>query len=223
MSEKADYTFADKNDYEYDDDKIVIDAGEAKLKLLEQNSDYTEDFADDTDFIYEGDKAEFSGGKLQQIDKRPANALFYASFNSDKNGNWGAGNLTTVLGGDATIHDGYLDMSMGNGYLEVPINNFASMQSSTGCIRTRRAFDYTGAAPAVQYLIQTSPNSAARVYLVHNDGFIQCYITNTGGSTIYSITFSWTPNQGQIYEFEDKWSKAGRRLRLSRDCCAVFV
>jgi len=112
--------------------------------------------------------------------------------------------LTGTLGGSASVHDGYLDAA--NGYEEFPIDNFVSMSSSAGCIRKRIAFTYSGASPAIQYIIQTSPNVASRVYLVHNSAFIQCYITNSGGTTIYSMVFSWTPSADTIYEFEVDWT-----------------
>jgi len=205
------FPFTNIENYTVDTDEMNIVAGKMKLALQQDDVDFVEDFADDTDFIYDSDLAEFFDEEedplllVRQKNKRPTNAIFYASFTNGKDASWGEGTLTGTLGGNASVHDGYLDLYSG-GYEEFPIDNFASMQSSSGCIRKRISFDYSGAAPNVQYIIQTSPNTASRVYLVHNATFIQCYITNTGGTTIYSMVFSWTPNQGQIYEFEIDWT-----------------
>ena len=192
------YTVSDEN-------KIEISGGKASLKLQQDNVDFIEDFADDTGKTYDSDLAEFTSGLVRTKDKRPTNCVFYASYTNDINGSWGNGTLTGTPGGNTNVHDGYLDLSTG-GYVEYPIDNFASMSSSAGCIRLRVAFTYSGASPSTQYLTQTSPNVASRVYLVHNATFIQCYITNTGGTTIYSMTFSWTPTSGVIYEFEVNWN-----------------
>ena len=199
------FPFTNIENYTIDSDEMNIVAGKMKLTLQQDDVDFTEDFADDTDFTYDNDLAEFISGLVRQKNKRLANAIFYASFLNSKDASWGEGSLTGTLGGNASVHDGYLDLNSG-GYEEFPIDNFSSMQSSSGCIRKRISFNYSGAAPSTQYIIQTSPNIASRVYLVHNATFIQCYIANTSGTTIYSMTFSWTPNQGQIYEFEIDWT-----------------
>jgi hypothetical protein len=190
----------------YDSNLIQISGSTFKLKLQENNVDFTEDFENDTGFTYNSLYAEFISGLVRHVDKRPINAIFYASYTNGKDASWCNGTLTGTLGGSASVQDGYLNVA--NGYEEFPINNFTSMSGNAGCIRKRISFDYSGAAPAIQYLIQTSPNSANRVYLVHNSTFIQCYITNGASVTVYSMTFSWTPTQDVIYNFEVNWNSS---------------
>jgi hypothetical protein len=189
----------------FDEEKIEISNLKFQLKLQEVNVDFTELFDNDTGFTYNSNLAQFITGEVRQIDKRPIDAKFYSSFTNNENGSWGDGTLTGTLGGTANVHDGYLDLTSG-GYIEYPIDNFSTMQGSAGCVKIRLSFDYSGASPSIQYIIQTSPNANSRVYLVHNSTFIQCYITNTGGTTIYSMVFSWTPSQGTIYNFEVNWN-----------------
>jgi hypothetical protein len=55
------------NDADYTKVNTKIDAGKGKLSFVDlPGQNFTEDFADDTDFIYDAAKAEFSAGKLQQ-------------------------------------------------------------------------------------------------------------------------------------------------------------
>ena len=190
-------------DYTYDSDDIIISGGEASLKLQQNDIDFEEDFEDDIGFIYDSDLAEFSAGKSQQIDKRPSNAVFYASYTNGKDGSWGNGTLTGTLGGSASVHDGYLDSL--DGYEEFPIDNFSDVINS-GCIKARISFNYTGNAPSIQYIFQTSSNTLSRVYLAHNTNLIQCYITDTSGTIIYNMTFAWTPTQDVIYNFAINWT-----------------
>lgn len=203
MSIPLTFNYNDSADYDFPD-TIDITGGKAQLKLLENNVDFTEDFADDTGHTYESDKSEFIGGLNRQIDKRPANAVFYASYTNNENGSWGNGTLTGTLGGSASVHDGYLDSL--DGYVEYPVDNFASMTGNAGCIRFRASFNYSGAAPNVQYIIQTAPSTISRVYLAHNDIYLQCYIFNNAGALIYNMTFGWTPTQDVIYNIEINWN-----------------
>jgi hypothetical protein len=197
--------YNDENDYYFENTDIEVTGGKGQLKLQQSDIDFIEDFADDTDFTYDSDLVEFISSMVRQIDKRPANTIFYASYTNNENGSWGNGTLTGTLGGSASVHDGYLDAL--DGYVEYPIDNFSSMSNNAGCIRKRISFNYTGAASNVQYIIQTSPNTASRVYLVHNDVYIQCYIFNNVGALIYNMTFGWTPSStSTIYEFEINWN-----------------
>ncbi len=206
MSITKTFSFTNPANYTYDSDKISISSG-ARLKLVDNPDQlFSQNFVSDSGYTYDSDLIEFVSNVARQKYKRPSNAIFYASYTNNINSSWGEGTLTATVGGTANVHDGYLDLSGGNAYVEYPVDNFVSMNSNSGCIRERVAFDYTGGAPSVQYLLQTSPNTISRVYLVHNDVYIQCYIFNSAGALIYNMTFGWTPTQGQVYEFEVNWS-----------------
>lgn len=187
----------------YDSNLIQISGSTFKLKLQENNVDFTEDFENDTGFTYNSLYAEFISGLVRQIDKRPANAVFYASYTNNEDASWSNGTQTGTLGGSASVHDGYLDAE--DGFVEYPVNNFSDVTNS-GSIQFRISFDYTGNAPSIQYLIQTSPNTGSRVYLAHNTNLIQCYITNSSGTIIYNMTFVWNPVQDTIYNFSIDWN-----------------
>ena len=187
------FPFIDISNYIVNVDEMNIVDNKMKLTLQQNDIDFTQDSADVE--TYDSDLAEITGGKFQQKSKRPSNAVFYASFLNGKNASWGNGILTGTLGGNATVHDGYLDSL--DGYEEFPVDNFSDVINS-GCIQARISFNYTGNAPSIQYIFQTSPNTVARVYLAHNTNLIQCYITDTSGTIIYNMTFVWTPTQDVI-------------------------
>jgi hypothetical protein len=67
MSITTIYPFTTPADYVYNTSLIEITGGEAKLKLVDNpDQDFTEDFSDDTGFIYDSAKAEFVGGVCRQ-------------------------------------------------------------------------------------------------------------------------------------------------------------
>jgi hypothetical protein len=66
MSYNINFPFTTPGNYIYDSDDIEVTGGKATLKLQQDDVDFTEDFADDTDFTYDSGKAEFSGGQVQQ-------------------------------------------------------------------------------------------------------------------------------------------------------------
>ncbi len=212
----------DDTTWSFNSSDIEINSGIAQLRLQNNpNQNFTENF-DNSSGHETDDTLEFSGGKLQQINQRPANAVLYNNFEatgmkvSPEDINFGDGTKTGALGNNATVHDGILDISSG-GYWEGNIDNLSSV-GQQGCILVRKRFGYIGSAPTTQYLIQTSTNADSRVYLVHNNGFIQCYITAQNTSNIFSMTFSWTPtNATKFYEFAVNWNATTGQARLLID------
>lgn len=107
MSATIIYPFDNPANYIFDTDEIEVTGGEAGLKLGDNTGQtFSEDFADDTGFTYDSDLAEFSGGQVQQKDTRPPNAIFYAKFNTNENGNWGEASLTGNLQNGAVVSGG---------------------------------------------------------------------------------------------------------------------
>ena len=113
MSLSIEFPYTTESNYTFDNTKIELDAGKAKLKLQQDDVDFTEDFADDTDFTYDSDLAEFTGGLVRQKDQRPANATFGASYTNNINGNWGNGILTGTAYNGAGVSNGKLDLTGG--------------------------------------------------------------------------------------------------------------
>jgi len=205
-------TVDDPLNFTYNSDLIdIVDNG--RLKLLQDNFDFIETFDSDVGFTYDSAKTEFSGGTLQQKSKRPTDAIFYASFTNDENASWGNGTLTGSLGGSASVHDGLLDFTGGNAWIEYNTNNFSSM-AQQGCIRFRWKPNYTGSAPSSQYILQSSPNSLSRIYIVHNSGYIQCYVSDSSGVQIFNNTFAFSAVSGQTYEFELNYNATSGQSRF---------
>lgn len=176
-------------------------------------STFNQPFTSDAGFTYDSALAEFSAGKLQQVDQRPTNAVAFASFNTDKDLNWGEGTLTGTLGGNATVSGGVLDLSSG-GTWNAETDNFSTV-AQEACVIVRHKFGYTGNSPGVQYILQTSPNTANRIYIVHNTSLIQCYINDTAAGTLYSLTFTWTPtNATKYYELAVSYNADIGRARF---------
>lgn len=66
MSYTTNFPFTTPSNYTYDNTKIEVTGGVAKLKNQVGDVDFTEDFADDTGFTYDAAKAEFTGGLVRQ-------------------------------------------------------------------------------------------------------------------------------------------------------------
>lgn len=215
--------FADDTGFTYDNTKAEFTGGLVRQKLSDIiGQSFTEDFADDTDFVYDSNLAEFSGGQVQQINKRPTDAICYNNFEdlemktNPEDINFGNGTKAGVLGDGAVVSEGILDFSSG-GYWEGNPDNLSSM-TQEGCIIVRKKFGYTGNAPSVQYLIQTSTNTISRVYLVHNTNLIQCYVSNSSGVIIFNMTFAWNPsNANKFYEFAVNWNATTGQGRILID------
>lgn len=214
MSVTISFPFDTPGNYSYNSSEIEID-GEAKLVLEEEPIFYEQTFDDDTGFTYDSSKAEFSGGAVQQIDKRPTDAIFYSSFNTNENGNWGEGTLTGTLGGSAVVSGGELDLTGGDGYITYPVDNLATMVQQ-GTIIFRWKPNYTGNAPTTQTILQTSPNTTDRILIRHNGDQMQVY-GFCGASQIMSLIFDWTPSTIKYYELSINFDFTGGTHRFFID------
>lgn len=200
----------------YNTDKIEIVGDKFQLKLQQDDIDFTEDFADDTGFTYDSNLAEFPGGQVQQIDKRPANAIAYASFNLDENLNWGEGTLNGTLNGNASVSGGELDLTGGDANVEYNTDNLVSMIQE-GCIRIRWKPNYTGNAPAIQEIFQSNISTVDRIHLRHNVNFFQCYVYNSSGVLLFNMSFVWTPSTIKYYEVELNFNATAGIARIFID------
>src|SRR4030042_74287 len=97
---------------DYSQTEIIATNG-ALATLNNSGLTFSQDFSSDSGFTYDSSKSEFTGGLVRQKDTRPSNATFLASYNVNKDGNWGGGTLTGTLNGGATVHDGVLDLASG--------------------------------------------------------------------------------------------------------------
>jgi len=206
--------------YTYDSDKIEIVNGIARLKLQNSLQSFTEDFADDTGFIYDSDLAEFSGGKLQQKDKRPSNATFYASYNSDINGNWGNGVLTGTPIGGASISGGKLDLAhLDRRYVDYnAVGNADSQQ--VGCIRFKVTPNYSNAPSGDRWffaICKAHNDVKNTIELRHSNSgaYLRLHVYDKDGNFVVEhLCGIWNPIAGTEYEIEVNWDFTTGATRL---------
>lgn len=169
------------------------------------------DFSSVADYVYDVTKILVSGGNAKLIDQRPTNATFFASFNTNQNGNWGNGTLTGTLSGAASVSGGYLNCSSGQSSCDFSaVSNADSTQ--LGCVRVIYQPEYSGtpSAPRNIFLISNSNASLVNILgLYHNSvtGQLFMYIYNSSGVAITSATSLgvWSPTAGTDYEIEFNW------------------
>lgn len=206
-----------------DSDKLQITLGEAILKLFDDpDNDFNEDFADDTDFTYESDLSEFSGGQSQQKDQRQTGATFGASYTNDINGSWGDGVLTGTANGGAAVSGGKLDLTGGGvKYVDYDADLNADSQQ-VGCVRLKYTPNYTGYPPSdypVFSILKADANTNNIIMLRHETGGVwKVFIEDYTGSNIMSASLpSWSATSGIEVELELNWDLTTGATRLFID------
>jgi len=209
-------------EYTFNSDKIEVSGGIAKLKLQNSLQSFVEDFADDTDFTYDSDKAEFVGGKVQQKNQRPTDATFYASYNSDINGDWGNGALTGVDSGGASVSNGKLDLAHNdNRYVDYDaVGNADNIQ--TGCIRFKYIPNYNGYPSSNQFLFSLTKSEieTSNAIVLHHSigGNFHLRMDKKDGYSIIDINFpTKSLTSGQEYELEINFDLISQELRFFID------
>lgn len=216
------YLFSDPANYTFDPTKIEFIDGKASLKLeILPGISLHEDFADDTGFVYNADEAEFVDGKVQQKNQVPANATFGASYDTDINGNWGAGNLTGTAYGGAAVSGGKLDLAHDDlRYVEYSaVGNADSLQQ--GCIRFKVTPNFSGgpATEAKFFSILTGNGVRANcIYLrMRSYGDIRCQIHDSAGNLIVETASFPTFVADTTYELELNFDLTAGASRLFID------
>ena len=194
----------------FDSSKIEIADDSAKLKLqFFSQSDFSEDFTDDTGFTYDNTKAEFASGVIRQKDQTPANSVFAVKFNVDANPivdeadlTWSkAGSVSATLNGTPIITNGKLVCQGVHG---------VSYESTSTALETHK-FIYTpnyttGPATNVNILTcKASSGNGDRFELFNspsgNNIRLNLY-NSSGGLESSSVLSAWSPVSGTDYEFE---------------------
>lgn len=119
MSVNITYPLTTETNYSFDSDRVEVSGGKGKLKYIDNPSQtFNEDFADDTDFTYDSGKAEFTDGKVQQTNQKPANCTAFCNYEIDDSYDlvWGDGDLSGALYGitylpEAGVSGGYLKVA----------------------------------------------------------------------------------------------------------------
>lgn len=111
-------------------------------------------------FTFDATKIEFSGVTARLLDLRPADALFYADYGTNENGNWGGGTLTGTLLAGAAVAGGFLDVEDATfaAGKEVKYTATSKINADKGCIRMKIRAKFAG-APGANGLIFNFANS----------------------------------------------------------------
>lgn len=208
------------SNYTYDDSKIILESGIAKLKLQNSLQSFIENFESSTGFTYDSDLAEFVGGKVQQKNKRPANATFYASYNNNINGNWGNGALTGIAFGGASVSGGKLDLAYDDRrYVSYSaIGNADSQQ--VGCVRFKVTPNYSNAPTEDRWFFNISKANADiknTIALRHSPSgaYLRLHVYDKDGVSIVEHLFGqFLPIVGTEYEIEVNWDFTTGASRL---------
>jgi len=189
---------------------LELSGGKAKLELQQDDVDFTEDFADDTDHTYDSDKSEFTDGQNKQKAQNPSNSLLYAKWATDENADYAFSDTTGTLYGAASITGGKLSC-IGEvvAYLDFP-----SIDQGNGDIGTAK-FKWTpkySGAPATEkhiYFNGNATNYLGSVWLIQAGTNLYFYIYNSAGATILSKAIPFSPTADTPYEFAVTWDYTG--------------
>lgn len=168
--------------------------------------------------LSDSDKLEVSGGDARHKDQRPADATFYASYNSDINGNWGDGDLTGTAVGGASVTDGYLDLDEGDSrYVDYDADLNADSQQQ-GCIRIRVTPQYSGNPSGFQHycsIFKAAGDYTNLIRMYHSPiGNFHCQIYDQSKVQQLNMTFAWSPTSGVEYELEFNYASGGNYIYL---------
>ena len=196
--------------------------GTGALLLYNNATTFNQPFTNDTGFTYNASLAEFTSGKVQQIDLRPTNATFFASYSSDIDGDWGYGTLTGTGYNSPTIGANGLDLTFGDvRYVDYVATSNAGARYR-GAIRFEVTPNYNGtpATPQVFVVEGKEQNSLANYIIIyqHDDGNIHVQIRDNNALQVVDAALGvWVPVLGTTYEFELNYDLASGATRLFID------
>lgn len=212
MTISTTYTFDSAPSFVTDD--TVITGGSAELAIEDKTGIVaTQTFTADTGFTYNSSLVAFTGGQAQQIDQRPAGALYYNNLSVGANPTWASGVGTGTLTGGATISGGVLNLPASPGgatsMLSIaPAGVFPTGQ--TGCVRFTFTPNYSGSPGVNNYIFAVSEaeNDISNfVRIMHIGTNLRLDIYNAAGTSIITTQTgnTFNPVAGTPYEFEFNW------------------
>lgn len=200
------YPFQNPVNYSFNASLIQIDGTGNLIIQNNPGQTYAEDYANDSGFTYDSDKAEFSGGQVQQKSQVPANANCYATFTNNENLNYATGSTAGSLVLNATITNNRLQC-INSDYSYCEINPDLTGLTQQGAIRFKYTPNYSGIPAGARQLIDLYDIAGSNFNLIRinhdNAGKLVVLLKNNTGATIGTIfTAVWLPTQGQEYEIE---------------------
>lgn len=216
------FNYDDAGNLDYDTNLIETVGSVTQLKLrYEDVADFSEDFADDTDHVYDSAKAEFVGGLVRQKDQRPTDSVIGATYTSSKNASWPDG-FTALENGTPTLSGGKLVCTgtQGLAYTGAAI----AAVVTAGAVKIKYTPNFSGAPPVnvnVFGLIQSGGGNNNRILLTHSPsgspGNFRLWLNNSSGTAIYTATTiggNFNPVAGTEYELELNWDSVAGVVRL---------
>lgn len=197
------YNYSSGTGFVYDSAKIGFSGSMAKLIAMPNPGVFTQDFASSAGFTYNSANTEFVGGAMRQIDQRPANATYYASFASALAANWGDGSLVVSGFNGAAVSAGALDLKGStNKYVSFDATaNMASLQ--VGTVEIQVTPNYSGNPVEGQVFFNVSRAAGSPINLIDiehvSSGQLFLQIWNAAGVQTAVAHALWVPVAGQTY------------------------
>lgn len=171
----------------------------------------------------------YSSGAIRQIDQRPANATYYASWANQLNANWsgpGNGSLTVNAFGGAAVASSKLNLT-GGGSKYVTFagtNNADSLQ--TGTIEFQITPNYSGSPSVDQFFLNLSQAQNSNINMIDIDHFTdgRIYVDlydQTGGDFVLELSHPFNPTAGTTYNILLQFNATAGTATLSVDGTAV--
>ena len=184
----------------------------AKLALTDNpNQNFSQDFTSDTGFTYDSDKAEFSGGMVQQVDQRPADSTIFMTWDRSLDINWqnqsASGSTSLLNSSNATLDTAGSRLALLNQNSSA-IYSAASGNANypqVGAFEARVAFNFNTVSPSTQVIaaIGNGSNTQSRMQLfLRNTGELNLEFQDSTGTQSNNTLGNFAPVEGQVYVFE---------------------
>jgi len=191
-------------DFVYNAGEITISGSALQLLLQSGLVDFTENFDNDTGFTYDNTKSEFSSGKLQQKDNRPANSILGATYTNTEDLSFAAdgfGSLSANISGGAAVSGGKL-VCDGAGVGVYYSSSLIGDLSGNLVLKFKYTPTYSTAPPTNVNIVTFAPVSGTsnRILIFHSPAGNSVRITANGLSAVVFDT--WEPVAETEYTFE---------------------
>ncbi len=178
-------------------------------------------FTTPTNYTFDSDVIEVSGGKAKLKDQRPSGATFHANYNADVDGNWGDGVLIGTPVGGAGVSGGKLDLTGGAAkYVDYASAGNAD-HAQVGCIRFIYQPNYSGSPTSARIPISLCKEGSTKNLLTlyhYLAGKLRLQIYSSVSLLIIDADLgSWLPVAGTNYEMELNWDLTIGESRLFID------
>jgi hypothetical protein len=169
------------------------------------------DYSSGTPFTYTSSDVEFTDGGAKLKSQYASDVLFAATYTSGLNAVYSKfnGSLTASTSGTVSAASGKADLRADANFkhlkyvasLNFPVNG-------VGGFKMKATPNYTGTPSTRQFYFQTGmqgSNVDTVFWEHHTDGRVYWYVYSSGGATIVTNDFAWSPTAGVEYEIYGHW------------------